>query len=103
MEFYHLFQLLLFISGMGLAFTGAAAEFKRKKGPTDEIHYIGAFLGILPPITFIIIKGIYIIPIIWGISSLLLFLFRKKCYYVWWIEILSFTLIMAGLLNYILI
>jgi len=92
-------DILLFLSAAGLIITGTATAFKNKKSLTDEIHYIGASVGILFSILFFITKGIYIIPTIWLIGAILLLIFKVKNV-IWWIEIYSFVLILIGLFEY---
>lgn len=88
-----------FALGAGfLSFVGAATQFKMTVANTDKIHYIGAMGGILLSLIGIAVKWSNLIPLgLFLISTLVLKLSKMKNE-TWWIEMVAFFLILAGLL-----
>lgn len=83
------------LSGVGLAFVGAATMFKWKGSGTDVVHYIGAVIGIvgafigigyelsaIPGLVFLSIQCVIMIS---GMNNK-----------IFWIEIVAFVLILAS-------
>lgn len=87
-------NLILFLSGVFLAFTGAAGPFKSKM--TKWIHNINAGLSVLFAFYYLYYSGIQYIPIIWLILIPILSLKLTKNK-IWWIEIISFLLVFGGM------
>ena len=85
---------LMFFAGAGICFVGAAAAFEEKL--TREVHFAGAGAGVLfSQLAMILSYGMWPISLIFGVSSLLMLLFRKKIRekHIWWIEVLAFLAI----------
>lgn len=87
-----------FMSGAGLCFVGAAPMFKMKQGLTDEVHFGGATLGIFGALLGIGFAFSSWFPLAVFILMSLLIIIRKVPNYLWWIEIVAFVTILAGLI-----
>lgn len=89
---------LIFFAGSGIAFVGAAAQFKKKL--SKEVHTLGAFSGVLfSQLSIFLDFNLLYVNILFMVGSLLLFLTRNKFSknYIWWIEILAFLSILYTL------
>lgn len=85
---------LMFLAGSGIIFCGTAGAFKEHL--TSRIHFSGALIGIASGLASLWIDFSlwYFIPAM-IISSFIIWKNAKN--YIWWVEILSFTLIILGL------
>lgn len=90
--------ILFVLSGVGLSFVGAATMFKWTGAHTDKIHFGGAVVGILGALL-----GLYIdynikspIVVFTILSGILLVTKTKNI--IFWVEIVAFFCILAGLL-----
>lgn len=84
-----------FLAGSLLCFTGGAAAFKESMAGT--IHSIGAVGGITLALVGLASVGVYW-PLIAVISLSLGIRYSKINNQTWWVEIISFVFIEAGLL-----
>lgn len=89
---------LYFFSGMGLAFVGAATQFKWTGANTHIVHYLGAVLGI-----GCALMGLYFESGLWQ-PSVIIVVFSTICAInktkngIFWVEIASFLAIITGLI-----
>lgn len=89
---------LYFFSGMGLAFVGAATQFKWTGANTHIVHYLGAVLGI-----GCAVMGLYFESHLWQPAAIIV-LFSAFCAInktkngIFWVEIVSFVAIIIGLI-----
>lgn len=89
---------LYFFSGMGLAFVGAATQFKWTGANTHIVHYLGAVLGI-----GCALMGLYFESGLWQ-PSVIIVAFSAICAItktkngIFWVEIASFLAIITGLI-----
>lgn len=88
---------LYFFSGMGLAFVGAATQFKWTGANTHIVHYVGAVLGI-----GCACMGLYFESGLWQPTAMVLlttlyFSITKTNNGIFWVEIVSFLAIITGL------
>lgn len=89
---------LYFFSGMGLAFVGAATQFKWTGANTHLVHYLGAVLGI-----GCAVMGLYFESHLWQ-PAVSIILFSTFCSInrtkngIFWVEIVSFVAILIGLI-----
>jgi hypothetical protein len=91
---------LLFFSGAGICFVGAAPLFKEEF--EGLIHRIGAITGIgLGLLALIIYYNSYYLVLLYVLIFLIIYL-SKVNNRIWWIEILSFLTIIIGLLKFFL-
>jgi hypothetical protein len=87
-----------FYSGAGLAFVGAASEFKWTGAHTHVVHYLGAVFGI-----GCAVMGLYFDSGLWQ-PAVITFLFSAICAInktkngIFWVEIVSFLAIITGLI-----
>jgi hypothetical protein len=86
-------SLLMFIAGSGIFFVGAAAAFKQPM--TRTVHYVAAAVGIAFGVVWIISVGLWWLPLMYVLCSAS-FWFVLDEEKIWWIEILSFTLIILA-------
>lgn len=88
---------LMFVAGGGIAFVGAAAQFKQDM--TKSVHYGGAIIGILfSQLSIFFDFHMLYVNIISLIITSILFIFHKKCInYFWWIELTAFASIVYTL------
>jgi hypothetical protein len=89
---------LYFFSGAGLAFVGAASEFKWTGANTHIVHYLGAVLGI-----GCASMALYFESGLWqpAISIVLFSAFcsiNKTKNAIFWVEIVAFVAIITGLI-----
>lgn len=89
---------LYFFSGMGLAFVGAATQFKWTGANTHIVHYLGAVLGI-----GCALMGLYFESGLWQPTIIVLLLsaycsITKTKNGIFWVEIASFLAIITGLI-----
>ena len=85
---------LMFLSGAGIMFVGAAAAFKQEL--TKTVHIIGATVGMVASqIAIAFIYKYWEIALVSCVLAGLLFFFRKKINnkHVFWIEMIAFTAI----------
>lgn len=87
-----------FLSGVGLTFVGAATQFKMTISYTKQIHYIGALTGILFSLIGIFSLWGNILPLLVFLFFSVLLHFAKVKNSLWWIEMVAFFCILAGLL-----
>lgn len=89
---------LYFFSGMGLAFVGAATQFKWTGANTHIVHYLGAVLGI-----GCALMGLYFESGLWQ-PTVIVLIFLAFCSIaktkngIFWVEIASFLAIITGLI-----
>ena len=89
---------LYFFSGMGLAFVGAATQFKWSGANTHLVHYLGAVLGI-----GCAVMGLYFESHLWQPAAIIV-VFSALCSInrtknaIFWVEIVSFLAIITGLI-----
>jgi hypothetical protein len=89
---------LYFFSGAGLAFVGAASEFKWTGANTHIVHYLGAVLGI-----GCAAMGLYFESGLWQ-PSVIIVIFSAFCALnktkngIFWVEIVAFLAIIIGLI-----
>lgn len=88
-------DLFLFLSGCGFAFVGAATSFKDSL--TKWVHNIASGVAVILAFVYLLINGLYIIPIIFLILTVLIFYLTKNK--IWWIELSSSILIFLGLFS----
>ena len=87
---------LFFLSGAGLLLVGMASKFGEKM--TKTAHYVGAGLGIVSALLAIGVVGNFWWPMLFtGVVSIGILLSKVKSP-IYWIEIVSFVAIVAGLL-----
>lgn len=81
---------LMFFSGAGICFVGAAAAFRSNL--TKEVHIAGALLGVLlSQVSIAIDYKMYYINFIFITTAALIILFKKYLSNTtWWIEIIAF-------------
>ncbi len=91
---------LFFLSGSALCFTGTATAFRDDK-MTKYVHYIGAFVAIVSSIMALFLLGIYWL-IVLNTVNVLLYVFYKKKWSMWWLEIVAFYSIFGALIQYYL-
>jgi hypothetical protein len=91
---------IMFVAGSSISFVGAAAAFKDTL--TRKVHYTGAYLGVaLSQLSIAVDFKLYILNIIFLVSTILLFSFKKTIKnHIWWIEIISFLLVFVALFIY---
>lgn len=89
---------LFFFSGAFLCFVGAATAF-REAGMTKTVHFVGAIGSIAFSALALMLTGIVWVLVFNIIQSVTLTLFRPKNH-LWWVEILAFYSIIAGMLQY---
>lgn len=89
---------LYFFSGVGLAFVGAASEFKWTGANTNIVHYLGAVLGI-----GCAAMALYFESVMWQ-PAVSIVLFSGFCSIykiknaIFWVEIVAFVAIITGLI-----
>jgi ABC-type iron transport system FetAB permease component len=86
-------SLLMMLAGTGIFFVGAAVAFKQPM--TRTVHYVAAALGIGFGMVWIISVGLWWLPLMYVLCSAS-FWFVLDEEKIWWIEILSFTLIILA-------
>lgn len=86
-----------FLSGVGLCFTGAAAEFKSNAAYTKAVHNTGAVAFILGALLGLYFESSLLWPLISVVLGVLIMGILKIRFLVFWAEIYSALLIMAGL------
>ena len=89
--------LLLFLSGVGLSFVGAATQFKMKESYTKYVHFTGAAVGIFLPVVFLYTLGIWYPLLILTMFGLYLLIFKNIPNKLWWFEVISFLCIITGM------
>lgn len=88
---------IYFFSGVGLAFVGAASEFKWTGANTHIIHYLGALVGIvLPLVALYTHSNMWFPSALFALSAIVILLFKIKNA-IFWIEIFAFLFIIIGL------
>jgi hypothetical protein len=86
-----------FFSGMGLAFVGAATQFKWTGANTHIVHYLGAFIGIACALAALYFEsGMWLPATLFTFITAIIILFKAKNA-TFWIEIVAFLLIITGL------
>jgi hypothetical protein len=86
-----------FFSGMGLAFVGAATQFKWAGANTHIVHYLGAFIGIACALAALYFEsGMWLPATLFTFITAIIILFKAKNA-TFWIEIVAFLLIITGL------
>jgi len=94
-------NFLMFFAGSGIVFVGAAAAFKETM--TEKVHYVGAAIGIsFAQLSTAFDFHMYYVNIFFLVSILIILLGKilgKIKNYVWWIELVAFTLICYVLYN----
>jgi hypothetical protein len=86
---------LMFMAGALLAFVGASPMFKEDM--EGKVHVVGATGGIMLGFAGMILNfGLWPLAVIQGAFTLGAILFKLKNH-TWWIEVLAFILIIAGL------
>ena len=91
-------SVLFMVSGVGLAFAGAATSYKDKRGPTNQIHNIGAGIAMVVALIAILVQfGNWIPLAICGVGTILMFITKIKNP-IWWSEMIAIACIAAGLL-----
>lgn len=90
------FQFLFFLAPTGILFTAFAPQFKESL--TSNVHYIGALVGIICGIlAIILILKLYLAVFCWFILCGLIYGFKINNY-LYWVEVISFYLILIALL-----
>jgi hypothetical protein len=87
---------LYFYSGVGLAFVGAATQFKWTKAGTDIAHYLGAFIGIECALIALWVESNIWPQVLFTFITAIIVLFKIKNA-TFWIEIVAFVSIIIGL------
>jgi len=88
--------IFFFLSGTGLLFTGAAAEYESKGAYTNIVHFVGAVISVIFAILGLWLDYNIYFPLLVIPISLFIYLMKIKNY-LWWMEIISFLFIMMGL------
>lgn len=89
---------LYFFSGVGLAFVGAAAQFKWTGANIHIVHYLGAFVGIAAALAGLYFESELWQPSIIFTTSVIIIVLGKVKNPTFWIEIVAFLVIITGLL-----
>jgi hypothetical protein len=86
------FQFLIFLAGSGIAFVGAAPDFKSKTGMDRKVHYAGALIGVIFSQLFIglVFPQFWYVNLFFVTVSILMLLFKKRVEEILWIEIVAF-------------
>jgi len=100
MAFYGQTTVLFFISGIFLSFVGVATMFKTD-ALTKKVHYIGAAGGIIFGLLALCSQGIYYPIIVTAIGIVPFLIFKQINNKIMWVEIISATMILAGLYSII--
>ena len=87
---------LFFFSGMGLFWVGTQTQFRDEISIKGKIHYVGAVLAILLSLIGLLTQGVWIPLLICGIGTIIMDYLKIKNF-IWWVEILAFLTIIAGL------
>ncbi len=95
MLFYN--HWLFFLAGSGLAFVGAATQFKLSDSLTPLVHYIGAALGIGLTAIGLGIVGGYWFPLILLVLGGGLMKWKVKFNFTFWFEVYAFLLLLPFL------
>lgn len=87
------FQFLMFLAGSGIAFVGAAPDFKSLK--TEEIvHVVAALTGVIcnTLFLFIVFTQYWYIPALFVVTGLPIYFMKKKIKNTtYWVELMSFA------------
>ena len=86
-----------FMAGAGICFTGVAAEFKSKAAHTNIVHYVGALFFILGSLLGLYFESGLLWPLVFAILGVLVMGFFKIRFLIFWAEVYSASLIIAGL------
>lgn len=91
-------NVVFFIAGIGLIFVGAATQFKMLTANTKQIHYAGAYIGILGSLFGIWLQWGAYYPLILFLVSYLFVQYGPVQNKIWWIEMVAFASILLGML-----
>ena len=76
-------QFLVFLSCVGIVFTGVAPAFKLKL--EGAVHYSAAVVCCVSAIVWILLEGMYPVVLWWGLIGWMLYLqYGRWC---WWLEV----------------
>ena len=88
---------LVFLSGVGIGFVGAAPLFHKEAEGSGRstlegiVHMVGAIVGITAMQIFLCVVGFWWITLLFAVVSGLLFIWKRTySHYVWWVEIAAF-------------
>ena len=99
------YQFLAFLAALGIAFVGAAPEFKNG-GMDYKVHSISAYCAATFAILWVIlVSKLWITPIIWFVSITLLAISTKtvKTSTIYWLETVAFMSTFTSILTYSLL
>lgn len=91
---------LFFLSAAGLCLVGVATMFKLNKSIEQRLHIAGATIGILSASVGLALERNAWIPLVVGGASVGIMSLIKVKNKIWWLEIISFLIIMFELLLY---
>tara|TARA_R110001606_G_scaffold244806_1_gene392775 strand:- start:1158 stop:1628 length:471 start_codon:yes stop_codon:yes gene_type:complete len=95
MLFYN--HWLFFLAGSGLAFVGAATQFKLTNSSTPLVHYIGAALGIgLTAVGLGVVGGYWFLLVLLALGGGLM-KWKVKLNFIFWFEVYAFVLLLPFL------
>jgi len=86
-----------FMSGVGLCFTGVAAEFRSRAAHTNIVHYVGAVMFMLGGLLGLYFESGLLWPLVLTILGILTLSFFKARNLIFWAEIWAGVLILSGL------
>ena len=94
---FTLFTWLFFLAGSGLAFVGAATQFKLTNSSTPLVHYIGAALGIgLTAVGLGVVGGYWFLLVLLALGGGLM-KWKVKLNFIFWFEVYAFVLLLPFL------
>lgn len=91
-------QFLAFLASASLLFVGTASQFKMPM--TREVHFVSAGICLLTSQIWLMVIGVWYIPIIVYALYALYYFFRSKDNWLFWVEMLAFITTFIAVLVY---